>query len=91
MYTLVSTNRFKKDIQMYQRDVKTSNRLKDIFHYFIQGLPLPMQYKDHALKGKFLGYRECHVFPDTLLIYEKDDKEKIITLAYIGTHSDLFK
>ena len=32
-----------------------------------------MRYKDHALKGKWEGFRECHIQPDWLLIYVLED------------------
>ena len=31
---------------------------------------LPEQYRDHYLKGDYAGYKECHVEPDWLLIYD---------------------
>lgn len=36
--------------------------------------------------------RECHIRPDWLLIYMKEDDEevKILRLVRTGTHSDLF-
>jgi mRNA interferase YafQ len=34
--------------------------------------PLPAEYKDHALEGKFKGFRDCHVHGDHLLIYKID-------------------
>ena len=32
---------------------------------------LEPKYKDHALKGNFIGFRECHLKPDLLLVYKK--------------------
>ncbi|MCQ2129301.1 MAG: type II toxin-antitoxin system YafQ family toxin, partial [Bacteroidaceae bacterium] len=54
--------------------------------------PLPATNKDHALSGEFAGTRECHISPDWLLIYSKDDETsvKILTLIRTGSHSDLF-
>ena len=45
--------------------------------------------RDHALGGKWAGYRECHVKPDLLLIYRKVDGD-ILRLARLGSHSELF-
>ena len=47
------------------------------------------RYKDHLLKGKYVGLRECHLEPDWLLIY-KVDKTQVLLFAN-GTHVDLFK
>ena len=44
--------------------------------------------KDHPLKGKWTGYRDCHIEPDWVLIYKID--EELLFLTNTGTHSDLF-
>jgi len=54
------------------------------------GETLAESYKDHPLKGKYTGCRECHITPDWLLIYEIADDELILYLTRTGTHSDLF-
>ena len=36
------------------------------------------------------GFRECHIQPDWLLIYNIDHNELILTVLRTGTHSDLF-
>lgn len=50
--------------------------------------PLPAANKDHALTGNWVGFQECHIQSDWLLIYRVDDKE--LYLARTGTHADLF-
>ena len=50
--------------------------------------PLEAKHKNHKLKGDFVGYWECHIEPDWLLIYKKTATE--IFLVKTGTHSDLF-
>jgi mRNA interferase YafQ len=52
--------------------------------------PLPKKYNDHALKGKYTAYRECHIRPDLLLIYKKDKTNLILVLVRTGSHSQLF-
>ena len=54
-----------------------------------KGEVLAEKYSDHALSGDWLGYRDCHVKPDLVLIYKVD--EKSVKLARIGSHSDLFR
>ena len=52
------------------------------------------QYKkDLKLAGNLSGFRECHIKPDWLLIYGKEDNGElhILNLVRTGTHSDLFK
>ncbi|WHS51509.1 type II toxin-antitoxin system YafQ family toxin [Rothia sp. SD9660Na] len=52
---------------------------------------LPPRDRDHAPTGNFSGMRGCHIAPDWLLIYEKDDGVLALLLIRTGSHSDLFK
>lgn len=54
---------------------------------------MPPEYRDHPLKGSFIGYRECHVGGegDWLLIYKKQDDKLILVFTATGTHADLFE
>ena len=66
-------------------------RLKDVMLQLIAGdVPLGIEFKDHQLVGSWLGYRECHIGGDFLLIYQIYEK-KIIIFSRAGTHSELFK
>jgi mRNA interferase YafQ len=49
---------------------------------------LYLKYKDHPLSGKYKKYRNCHIEPDWVLIYEINDKE--LSLIRLGSHSELF-
>ncbi|MCM1296677.1 MAG: type II toxin-antitoxin system YafQ family toxin [Muribaculaceae bacterium] len=64
--------------------------LEDIIATLAMGGSLSEKNKDHALSGNWAGHRECHIFPDWLLIYRIDDDVLVLTLARTGTHSDLF-
>ncbi len=55
------------------------------------GKSLNKKYKDHKLTGQLKEFRECHLAPDILLIYQIDDNVLILTLVSIGNHSKLFK
>ena len=52
---------------------------------------MPPVNRDHELSGNWVGYRECHIQPDWLLIYYIENDVLVLTLARTGTHSDLFK
>lgn len=52
--------------------------------------PLPETNRDHQLSGDYVGYRECHITPDWLLIYEADGDELVLYLTRTGSQSDLF-
>ena len=49
---------------------------------------LPLNAVDHALAGKFVGYRDCHIKPDLILIYRKTDDD-VLELLRLGSHSEL--
>ena len=63
-------------------------KIKDVMNDLINEKPLAAKHRNHKLKGNFVGYWECHITPDWLLIYKKDDEK--IYFARTGTHSDLF-
>ena len=63
-------------------------KLDAVVTMLVEGKPLPMEQKDHVLSGDLQPFRECHIEPDWLLVYKKDDKH--IYFARTGTHSDLF-
>ena len=64
--------------------------LEDIVTMLQNNIPLEEKYRDHELKGKYQGFRECHIQPDWLLIYLKEDGILTLTLVDTGTHADLF-
>lgn len=50
--------------------------------------PLEPRHNDHALSGEWGDYRDCHVKPDLLLIYQKSGDD-ILRLVRLGSHSEL--
>ncbi|MGX2981736.1 type II toxin-antitoxin system YafQ family toxin [Helicobacter sp. 23-1045] len=51
--------------------------------------PLDKKYKDHALKGDYKGYRDCHISSDLVLVYKIQNDT--LYLSRIGRHRDIFK
>lgn len=51
---------------------------------------LPPRYRDHKLSGDYVGFNECHITPDWLLVYRINASELILQLTRTGTHGDLF-
>ena len=58
------------------------------FHLLQDTELLSKESRDHELKGNYKGFREFHLGGDMLVIYYKEENQ--ITLARIGTHSQLF-
>jgi mRNA interferase YafQ len=83
---------FKKDYKQAKRSKYKSSidqRFGIVLSTVISNTPLEPKYKDHVLIGNWLGYRECHIYPDLLLIYSESGNS--IKLARINTHSNIFK
>lgn len=51
---------------------------------------LPAEYKPHKLHGKYIGFWECHLQPDWLMVWKQNKKELILTFTHTGTHDELF-
>jgi mRNA interferase YafQ len=71
------------------------NRLKAVMLLLIANeAPPGPERRDHALKGSWADYRECHIGGDFLLIYRVDDTDGpsgTIYFTRVGTHSELFE
>lgn len=81
------TSKFKKDFKTCVKRGYNMQLLQDVIDVLRIPESLPPKNKDHNLKGNFKEYRECHIEPDWLLIYNQTDK--VLKLARTGTHSDL--
>ena len=89
MYEIVYTNRMKKDAKLMQKRGKDMNKLVKVLALLAEGEPLPAQYKDHQLSGNLSDFRECHIEPDWLLMYQIYDDILIISATATGSHADL--
>lgn len=90
-YKIKFTARFKKDLKLVKKQGKNIDKLFDIVERIARDEVLDEKYRDHSLNGNYKGARECHIEPDFLLIYEKIDDVLVLSLARVGSHSDLFK
>jgi mRNA interferase YafQ len=89
-YEIQRTSQFKKDYKTAVKRNLDMEQLKKIVKILAEGEALPEEYDDHTLKGKYSGYRECHIQPDWLLVYKITEDLLILSLYRTGTHSDLF-
>jgi mRNA interferase YafQ len=90
MYQLKPTERFQKDLKRIQRRGYDISLLTAVIKKLAAGEKLPEKNKDHALIGNYVGFRECHISSDWLLIYRIENNTLILYLSRTGTHSDLF-
>lgn len=86
MRKIKARNQFKRD---YQKLGLLDERWFEVMYLLINDKPLPDYFRDHALNGEYIGFRDCHVNPDLVLIYRKVDDD-ILELVRIGSHSQLF-
>ena len=92
MLTIERSTAFRRD---YKREKRGQHRaalqkeLVNVLKKLINDEPLDKKYRDHNLTNNWVGYRECHIKPDLLLIYEKPDAETL-RLVRLGSHSQLF-
>ncbi len=90
LYKIEQSNRFKSDLdRMLSRGADISD-LEFVVGMLANGVTLPKKYMDHGLKGEYRGCRECHIRPDWILIYSRDEKKLILREIRTGSHSDLF-
>ena len=90
MYKIQYTNRMKKDARLMKKRGKTMNKLVSVLALLASGNPLPVQYKDHSLTGNLQDFRECHIEPDWLLLYQIYEDTLILSATATGSHADLF-
>ena len=90
-YEIKYASKFKKDIKIAKKQGKDMEKLLAIVNKLACGEILDAKYRDHALSGNYVGFRECHIEPDWLLIYEIIDEVLVLVLSRLGSHSELFK
>ncbi|MDR1463486.1 MAG: type II toxin-antitoxin system YafQ family toxin [Azoarcus sp.] len=91
MRTIEPSSQFRRD---YKREKKGRHRttldvgLTAVLNALAANLPLEPQHSDHALTGDWKDYRDCHVKPDLVLIYQTPDADTL-RLVRLGSHSEL--
>ena len=93
MRTIERSSSFKKDLKrerLKPNGYKTIEMLRSIIGLLQDDKPLPSKAKDHALHGSLKGFRDCHVRPDLVLLYERPDP-KTLRLVRLGSHAELFR
>lgn len=91
MLKTVSTKKYNKSLKKYLELQKFSvSKLENVIIKLQNQEPLEKQYQDHPLNGKLSNQRECHIYPDILLVYEVIEDKLILFLVNLGSHSELF-
>ncbi len=91
MRAIERTTQFKRD---FKREMKGRHRstleadLTSVLRALVGDALLAEKYRDHPLSGEWSGFRDCHIKPDLVLIYEKPDTDTL-RLVRLGSHSEL--
>ncbi len=90
MRRIERTTAFRRDFRREKRGQHQNleKAVADIVQMLAADTPLPERNRDHVLSGNWSGYRECHLRPDLLLIYEKP--KGVLRLIRLGSHSEIF-
>lgn len=81
-----TTKGFDKQYAKLDSKVKVSFKRKvELF----KANPFDARLRNHALKGKFLGFRSIDVTGDVRVLYTVQG-DMVIIFGFIGTHSQLY-
>lgn len=89
-YEVKHSKDFKKGLKKLKNDTQSLELVKNVIAKLANDESLDPKHKDHKLTGQYEGFRECHIKPDLLLIYKKEERILILTCLAIGSHSELF-
>lgn len=91
MKTLHLTAKFKRELKKIKRSTSKQilNDLNKVIEDLLNETPLPERFKDHPLTGDLVGFRDCHIRSDLVLIYKQTPD--VLYLTRIGSHSELLE
>lgn len=90
MKIIKTSTQFRKDLKRYKHKPLKLQALKQILEMLEYEKPIPSECHPHMLKGEYKGCMECHIEDDFLIIWF-NEKNNVIELVRLGTHSELFK
>ncbi|WRC44833.1 type II toxin-antitoxin system YafQ family toxin [Helicobacter pylori] len=90
MLIIETSKKFDKDLKILVKNGFDLKLLYKVVENLAKEQPLAPKYKDHPLKGSLKDFRECHLKPDLLLVYQIKKQENTLFLVRLGSHSELF-
>lgn len=86
-YAIEFTKSFKKALKkLGAREIELCF---EVVEKLANGEKLEPKHRDHALKGEYRDYRDCHITPDLVLIYQKREENLVLVCVELGSHSEL--
>jgi mRNA interferase YafQ len=89
MLRILRTGQFKKDLKRGAKQHRNLDELKRVLEKLQRNEPLEPRHRDHQLSQNWKGFRDCHIEPDWVFIYQIIEDE--LRLVRIGSHSELFR
>lgn len=89
MLQIITSKKYRT--QFKKQSAKNQDLIDEVVFQLANCQKLEQKFCDHALKGKYSQYRECHIKPDLLLIYKINKDVLELYLMQIGSHKELFK
>jgi mRNA interferase YafQ len=84
------SSRFEKKVsKRAKRDNSLYQEIETVIGLFEKCQKLPPQYRDHALRGEYRGFREFHLRFNLLVVYYDIEKD-LLLFHDIGIHEELF-
>jgi addiction module RelE/StbE family toxin len=65
---------------------KNADALLQVAKILINGEALPPEFHDHPLTGNWKGHRDCHLYPDLVLI-RRDEKVNPKWYSFVSVHT----
>lgn len=89
---IIATRVFDRDVKTLRRKHTSLTPLWDAVDAIVAGDGdlLSGKYRDHALTGQWVGFRELHVRGDWLLAYRIDGGGLTLVLTRTSTHDVLY-
>jgi len=91
MRTIKYTAQFKRDYKREKRGqhrINLNDKMLAVMLLLTTDTPLPELMHDHPLTGRLKDCRDCHIKPDLVLIYRKNNDD-VLELVRLGSHSEL--
>ncbi|WP_163248034.1 type II toxin-antitoxin system RelE/ParE family toxin [Campylobacter fetus] len=81
--------------KLYKKQFKKLSKaeqlgINEVVKILSNGETLDPKFKDHDLKLNFSGFRECHIKPNLLLVYQIKNEILELYLAATGSHQEVF-
>ena len=85
---LITSSRFRRDAKRVKKQGFPTSELLNVVDLLIEGKPIPAEMNDHPLKGSLEGFRDLHIRPDWVLVYQITNDS--LLLQRTGSHSEIF-